>query len=135
MPLPVSACRTLKTAQDLAGDNKLATPISLDVTNDDALDAEVGKHDLVISLIPYIFHATVIKSAIRKKKNVVTTSYVSPAMMELDQQCKDAGITVMNEIGLGMSSLFSLSCSWFQSSYCANNNFFSKTPVSTTCVS
>ncbi|KAG6012600.1 Saccharopine dehydrogenase [NADP(+), L-glutamate-forming] [Claviceps pusilla] len=94
------ACRTLKTAQDLAGDNKLATPISLDVTNDEALDAEVGKHDLVISLIPYTYHATVIKSAIRKKKNVVTTSYVSPAMMELDQQCKDAGITVMNEIGL-----------------------------------
>lgn len=65
------------------------------------MDAELAKHDLVISLIPYTFHATVIKSAIRQKKNVVTTSYVSPAMMELDQQCKDAGITVMNEIGLG----------------------------------
>jgi saccharopine dehydrogenase (NADP+, L-glutamate forming) len=56
--------------------------------------------DVVISLIPYTYHATVIKSAIRKKKNVVTTSYVSPAMMELDQAAKDAGITVMNEIGL-----------------------------------
>lgn len=100
------ACRTLQTAKDLAGDNKLATAISLDVNNDEALDAEVAKHDLVISLIPYIFHATVIKSAIRKKKNVVTTSYVSPAMMELDQQCKDAGITVMNEIGLGMFLLY-----------------------------
>lgn len=77
-----------------------ATPISLDVNDDHALDAEVGKHDLVISLIPYTFHATVIKSAIRQKKHVVTTSYVSPAMMELDQQAKDAGITVMNEIGL-----------------------------------
>jgi saccharopine dehydrogenase (NADP+, L-glutamate forming) len=58
------------------------------------------KVDLAISLIPYTFHATVIKSAIRKKKNVVTTSYVSPAMLELEQQAKDAGITVMNEIGL-----------------------------------
>lgn len=60
----------------------------------------MAKHDLIISLIPYIFHHLVIKSGIRNKKNVVTTSYVSPAMMELDQQCKDAGITVMNEIGL-----------------------------------
>jgi saccharopine dehydrogenase (NADP+, L-glutamate forming) len=51
-------------------------------------------------LIPYTFHATVIKSAIRKKKDVVTTSYVSPAMMELDAAAKEAGITVMNEIGL-----------------------------------
>jgi saccharopine dehydrogenase (NADP+, L-glutamate forming) len=54
----------------------------------------------VISLIPYTFHATVIKSAIRSKKNVVTTSYVSPAMLELEKQVKDAGITVMNEIGV-----------------------------------
>ena len=45
-------------------------------------------------------HVTVIKSAIRKKKNVVTTSYVSPAMMELDKDAKEAGITVLNEIGL-----------------------------------
>lgn len=75
------------------------------MTDDKALDAEVAKHDLIISLIPYTFHAAVIKSAIRNKKNVVTTSYVSPAMMELDQQCRDAGITVMNEIGLGMFKL------------------------------
>ena len=95
-----TACRTLASAQSLSQGVKHATPVSLDVTDDQALDAEVAKHDLVISLIPYTFHATVIKSAIRQKKHVVTTSYVSPAMMELDQQCKDAGITVMNEIGL-----------------------------------
>ena len=99
------ACRTLDTAKGLSAGIQNAVPISLDVTNDAALDAEVAKHDLVISLIPYTFHATVIKSAIRQKKHVVTTSYVSPAMLELDQQCKDAGITVMNEIGLGASVL------------------------------
>lgn len=55
---------------------------------------------MAISLIPYTFHALVIKSAIRTKKHVVTTSYVSPAMTELEEECKKAGITVMNEIGL-----------------------------------
>ncbi|KAK6825243.1 Saccharopine dehydrogenase [Apiospora arundinis] len=104
------ACRTLESAKALSAGVKTATPISLDVTNDQALDAELAKHDLVISLIPYTFHATVIKSAIRQKKHVVTTSYVSPAMMELDQQCKDAGITVMNEIGLdpGIDHLYAV---------------------------
>lgn len=65
---------------------------------------------MVISLIPYTFHAAVIKSAIRNKKNVVTTSYVSPAMMELDKQVKEAGITVMNEIGLdpGIDHLYAV---------------------------
>ncbi|KAI1326116.1 saccharopine dehydrogenase [Xylariaceae sp. FL0255] len=109
--VPVTvACRTLESAKGLSGGVQNATPISLDVSDADALDAEVAKHDLVISLIPYTFHAAVIKSAIRQKKHVVTTSYVSPAMMELDQECKDAGITVMNEIGLdpGIDHLYAV---------------------------
>ncbi|KAF4509635.1 hypothetical protein G6O67_003783 [Ophiocordyceps sinensis] len=109
--IPVTvACRTLESAKKLSAGVKNTTAVSLDVSDDKALDAEVAKHDLVISLIPYTFHATVIKSAIRNKKNVVTTSYVSPAMMELDQQCKDAGITVMNEIGLdpGIDHLYAV---------------------------
>jgi saccharopine dehydrogenase (NADP+, L-glutamate forming) len=72
--------------------------VSLDVTDADALDAAVEKVDLIISLIPYTFHATVIKSATRKKNDVVMTSYVSPAMLELEKEVKEAGITVMNEI-------------------------------------
>ena len=105
-----SACRTLESAKKLSEGVKNATPISLDVTNEKALDDAVSKHDLVISLIPYTFHATVIKSAIRQKKHVVTTSYVSPAMLELDQAAKDAGITVMNEIGLdpGIDHLYAV---------------------------
>ncbi|KAK0757295.1 hypothetical protein N5P37_010014 [Trichoderma harzianum] len=94
------ACRTLEKAQKLSQGVNLASAISLDVNDEKALDGAVAQHDLVISLIPYTYHAAVIKSAIRNKKHVVTTSYVSDAMMELDQQAKDAGITVMNEIGL-----------------------------------
>ena len=55
---------------------------------------------VAISLIPYTYHALVIKSAIRKKVNVVTTSYISPSMQELEKEIEEAGITVMNEIGL-----------------------------------
>ncbi|KAK2602798.1 hypothetical protein N8I77_009303 [Diaporthe amygdali] len=94
------ACRTLVTAQNLSVGVKNAQPTALDVNDAQALDAAVAQHDLVISLIPYTFHAKVIQSAIRQKKHVVTTSYVSPAMLELDAAAKEAGITVMNEIGL-----------------------------------
>ncbi|KAI1628215.1 saccharopine dehydrogenase [Exophiala viscosa] len=106
----IVACRTLENAKKLCEGIKNTRPISLDVSDATALDAEVEKVDLVISLIPYTYHATVIKSAIRKKKNVVTTSYVSPAMMELDAQAKEAGITVMNEIGLdpGIDHLYAV---------------------------
>ncbi|KAJ9155406.1 Saccharopine dehydrogenase-like protein [Pleurostoma richardsiae] len=104
------ACRTLASAKQLSAGVAHTTPISLDVTNESALDAAVAQHDLVISLIPYTFHAAVIKSAIRNKKHVVTTSYVSPAMMALDAEAKAAGITVMNEIGLdpGIDHLYAI---------------------------
>lgn len=84
--------------------------MALDVNDAAALDAAVGQHDLVISLIPYTFHAKVIQSAIRTKKHVVTTSYVSPAMEELAAEAKAAGITVMNEIGLdpGLDHLYAV---------------------------
>ncbi|OMH83912.1 Saccharopine dehydrogenase [NADP(+), L-glutamate-forming] [Zancudomyces culisetae] len=74
--------------------------MSVDVSDEAQLDAAIAEHDLVISLIPYTHHATVIKSAVKHKKHVVTTSYVSPAMMEYDQQCKDAGVVCLNEVGL-----------------------------------
>ncbi|KAH8903109.1 Saccharopine dehydrogenase [Coniochaeta sp. PMI_546] len=109
--IPVTvACRTLASAKKLSEGVANTTPISLDVTSESALDAAVAQHDLVISLIPYTFHAAVIKSAIRNKKHVVTTSYVSPAMMELDAEAKAAGITVMNEIGLdpGIDHLYAV---------------------------
>jgi saccharopine dehydrogenase (NADP+, L-glutamate forming) len=104
------ACRTLDSAKKLCSGIKNTRPISLDVNDDAALGTEVERSDLVISLIPYTFHATVIKSAIRKKKNVVTTSYVSDAMKELEPQVKEAGITVMNEIGLdpGIDHLYAV---------------------------
>jgi saccharopine dehydrogenase (NADP+, L-glutamate forming) len=93
------ACRTLASAEKLAGGYPHTKSISLDVNDTAALEAEVSKHDVTISLIPYTFHAQVIKAAIKAKKHVVTTSYVSPAMLELDAAAKEAGITVMNEIG------------------------------------
>ncbi|KAG0136128.1 Saccharopine dehydrogenase [Tuber indicum] len=104
------ACRHIRAAEELAKGVKHATAISLDINNTDALEAEVAKHDLVISLVPYVYHPQVIKAAIKERKNVVTTSYVSPAMMELNQGAKDAGITVMNEIGLdpGIDHLYAV---------------------------
>jgi saccharopine dehydrogenase (NADP+, L-glutamate forming) len=102
------ACRTVEKAKELAGDR--AKAIAVDATDEASIDAAVADCDLVISLIPYIHHATVIKSAIKNKKHVVTTSYINPQMKELEQQAKDAGIVVFNEIGLdpGIDHLYAV---------------------------
>lgn len=87
-----------------------ATPASVDVNDAAALSALVKGHDIVISLIPYIFHAAVIKAACEHKVNVVTTSYVSDAIRALEPEIQKAGITVMNEIGLdpGLDHLYAV---------------------------
>ncbi|THH28928.1 hypothetical protein EUX98_g5258 [Antrodiella citrinella] len=104
------ACRTLASAEALAADLPRTTGISLDVNDTAALEKAISEHDLVISLIPYTFHVAVIKAAIKSKTNVVTTSYVSPAIRELEPEIKAAGIVVMNEIGLdpGIDHLYAV---------------------------
>jgi saccharopine dehydrogenase-like NADP-dependent oxidoreductase len=104
------ACRTLESAKSLASGLPNTTSRSLDVNSTADLDAQVASHDLVISLVPYTYHAAVIKAAIKGKTHVVTTSYVSPAVRELDAEAKKAGIVVMNEIGLdpGIDHLYAI---------------------------
>ncbi|KAE9406491.1 saccharopine dehydrogenase [Gymnopus androsaceus JB14] len=104
------ACRTLATAKDLSDSLSRTNAISLDVNKIADLEAQVAAHDLVISLIPYTYHAEVIKAAIKGKTDVVTTSYISPAMRELDEAAKAAGITVLNEVGLdpGIDHLYAV---------------------------
>ncbi|TFK35696.1 saccharopine dehydrogenase [Crucibulum laeve] len=104
------ACRTLASAQALGESLPSTTAISLDVNDTAALEKAVAAHDLVISLIPYTYHAEVIKAAIKGKTDVVTTSYVNPQMRELDAAAKEAGITILNEIGVdpGIDHLYAI---------------------------
>ena len=100
----------MSSAQSLAADLPRTTGISLDVNNTSALEKAISEHDLVISLIPYTYHVAVIKAAIKSKTNVVTTSYISPGIRELEAEIKAAGIIVMNEIGLdpGIDHLYAI---------------------------
>lgn len=104
------ACRTLATAEKLCESIAGAKPASVDVSDSASLDAAIGAHDLVVSLIPYTHHAAVIESAIKHKVHVVTTSYVNPAMSALDAKCKEAGVICFNEIGLdpGVDHLYAV---------------------------
>jgi saccharopine dehydrogenase-like NADP-dependent oxidoreductase len=105
-----AACRTLPTTQSLINGLPRAHGISLDVLSPKDLDPQVAAHDLVISLVPYTYHPVVIKSAIKGRTNVVTTSYVAPAMRELDAAAKEAGIVVLNEVGVdpGVDHLYAI---------------------------
>jgi len=61
---------------------------------------EIEKAALVISMLPARFHIEVALDCIELKTNLITPSYVSPEMKALDSAAKEAGIIIMNEIGV-----------------------------------
>ncbi|MEZ4923140.1 MAG: saccharopine dehydrogenase C-terminal domain-containing protein [Crocinitomicaceae bacterium] len=56
--------------------------------------------DLVISMLPARFHVEVAKDCVELKTHLITPSYISNEMIALDEAAKDAGIVLMNEIGV-----------------------------------
>ncbi|XP_067091599.1 alpha-aminoadipic semialdehyde synthase, mitochondrial isoform X1 [Osmerus mordax] len=103
----------LHQAEELAGKYPNTIPVMLDVTSQEGhLASLVKEHDLVISLLPYGYHPVVAKQCIKTKVNMVTASYLSPAMKDLQQSAEEAGITIVNEMGLdpGIDHMLAMEC-------------------------
>ena len=94
------ASRTKAKADAILQNHPNSQAIEWTVDKEDELDKMIQDHDLVVSLLPYRYHVMVARKAIKHKKNMVTTSYVKPEMKALDQQAKEAGIIILNEVGL-----------------------------------
>ena len=94
------ASRTVSKAEKLIGTHKNGKAVSWTVDDLTTLEKLVSENDLVISLLPYAHHVTVAKLCIKHKKNMITTSYVSPEMKALDAEARAAGIIILNEIGV-----------------------------------
>lgn len=77
-----------------------ATPIALDIFDKNQRNAEIQKADIVISMLPAHLHIEVARDCIIYRKHMVTASYISDAMQELDAAAKANGLIFMNEIGL-----------------------------------
>ncbi|XP_004602117.3 alpha-aminoadipic semialdehyde synthase, mitochondrial [Sorex araneus] len=76
-------------------------PVSMNIgKQEEKLGSLVASQDLVISLLPYVLHPIVAKACIANKVNMVTASYITPPLKELEKSVQDAGITVIGELGL-----------------------------------
>ena len=72
----------------------------LDIFDETARQAEIAASDIVVSMLPARFHMKVAEDCIHFKKHLVTASYVSKEIKDLDQKAKENGLVFMNEIGL-----------------------------------
>jgi len=76
------------------------TALSFNALNSDERKPEIEKADVVISMLPARFHVEVAKDCIALRTNLITPSYISAEMKNLDEQAKAAGILILNEIGV-----------------------------------
>jgi saccharopine dehydrogenase-like NADP-dependent oxidoreductase len=91
---------SLELAQKKTNNHPNATPIQLDIANIEERQQQIQKADIVISMLPAHLHVEIAEDCIIFKKHMVTASYISPKMQELDAQAKENGLIFMNEIGL-----------------------------------
>lgn len=88
--------RTISKAQEAVGD--LTDQIAaFDI---DTLGAELAAGDVVVSMLPGDLHVPLAELAISKGAHFVSSSYISPEMRALDARAREAGLALVNEVGL-----------------------------------
>ncbi len=95
------ASRTLSKAERLVEgyENGEAERFNIE-SEKEHLDGLISEHEIAVSLLPYVYHHIIAEKCIEKGKNMVTTSYVSEEMDELDEEAKDSGVFILMECGL-----------------------------------
>jgi saccharopine dehydrogenase-like NADP-dependent oxidoreductase len=94
------ASRTVSKAETIIDNHERGIAKELNVKDDSSLDELVSQANVVVSLLPYAYHVKVAKLCLKYHNHLVTTSYVSDEMKQLDQEAHDAGILLLNECGL-----------------------------------
>ncbi|MBT4613836.1 MAG: saccharopine dehydrogenase [Flavobacteriaceae bacterium] len=90
----------LNNAKKLSTSHTNFRAIKFDILNRKNSSEQISKSDIVISMLPARFHVLVAKECLKYKKSLLTASYISDEMNELDKEVKSNGIIFMNEIGL-----------------------------------
>ena len=77
-----------------------ARAFKFDASDEEQLLDEIGKSDLVISMLPARFHQVVADACLAEGKHLVTASYVTQEMRDMDDEVKEKGLVFLNECGL-----------------------------------
>lgn len=91
---------SLALAQKKTNNHPNATPIAFDIFDKNQRQTAIQKAAIVISMLPAHLHIEVAKDCIVYRKHLVTASYISDAMYELNEAAKTNNLIFMNEIGL-----------------------------------
>jgi len=91
---------TKEIALEKTKNHKNSKAIALNVFDEANRQSAIKNADIVVSMLPARFHLEVAKDCLKFNKNLVTPSYISPEMQELDEQVLAKNLVFMNEIGV-----------------------------------
>ena len=91
---------SVELAEESVGNSERSKAIFFNVTDDNQRREEIGNSDIVISMLPARMHFLVAEDCVNLKKNLVTASYVSDELRQLNEKAKQSGVLLLNEIGL-----------------------------------
>ena len=81
-------------------EHKNGSAIKLDVSNKVERQKAIEQADIVVSMLPARMHLNVAKDCLTFNKNMVTASYISNEMKELNTEVLQKNLVFMNEVGL-----------------------------------
>jgi len=94
------ADQVFSKADSLVLNHSSGTALELDINNRELLKETIARTDIVISLLPWVFHPQIAELCLEYHKHLVTASYVKDEMQAMDARAKQKGLIFLNEIGV-----------------------------------
>jgi len=110
--------RTLDKARAAVGD----LTDRIDAFDPDRLSEAVAKGDIVVSMLPGDWHLPLARICLAKGAHFVSSSYITPEMRALDAAAREAGVALVNEVGLD-PGIDHLMAHWLVADYRAHPAF------------
>ncbi|MDG2139572.1 MAG: saccharopine dehydrogenase C-terminal domain-containing protein [Flavobacteriales bacterium] len=90
----------IELAKEASLNHKNSRVILFNINNSHQRENEIKEADIVVSMLPASMHSIVANDCVKFRKNLVTASYVSDEIKELDNIAREHNIILLNEIGL-----------------------------------
>lgn len=94
------ADQSIDSIQQKIANNPNTKAFALDIHNEEERANLIQQADVVISMMPAFLHPIIAKDCLKYKKHLVTASYISKELTEMNEEVKAKGLVFMNECGL-----------------------------------
>ena len=95
----IVANRTPSKAEDVIAGRSGGKAVRWSTDEPKILDEVVREADLAISMVPKPVHIHVARACLRHGKHMLTTAYEIPELVALDEEARQKGVLILNELG------------------------------------